>query len=73
MRGYIYFGKAGEPMQTVGCDVKLDASKRVVRHVTQHKIKFENRWYRVYQVGLGEFYVKISGERVGMTFSYQHL
>ncbi len=80
MQVYLQFGKAGEPMQTVKATDTIEAP--MYHHInnlsytasgygsklpTRYKIKYNNRWYRVYSIchsNVSTEYVLINGERV---------
>lgn len=66
-KAYIHFN--GE---TVTCETKQDPTYSSDKR-TDHKIKYENKWYRIYRERCGQFYIRISGTFEHVTFSYQHL
>ncbi len=78
MQTYLQFGKAGEPMQTVKVQWKVDQpnplninahyGKMSSQTVTTYKVKYAGYWYRVYQdVNFREF-IMYQGARVPVAF-----
>lgn len=83
MELYLQFGQGTNgPFKTVQVQHKVDelyhhrrglsytASGYGSKIPTRYKLKFENRWYRVYCrifSNIGSLYVIIRGERVGVT------